>query len=176
MSRGLPVASPPVAFQQSRILWGVFVIAVLLYFVTGEIISARVEDFKSGGLVDPDSGMLWVIRLILIAESVVSLVILQAMFSTDQMMARLVAKSSEVTDELLTQALSTRQILSLAFIEAIAIYGLALFIMNGHRYDLYGFGVVALLMLMLLRPTREKWEATFRQASLEYPGVSSSPW
>jgi hypothetical protein len=45
-----------------------------------------------------------------------------------------------------------------AFLEAIAIYGLTLFMMTGNRLDFYGFAVTSFVALLLLWTQRGRWD------------------
>jgi len=87
-----------------------------------------------------------------------------------------ISKSDEVSDITICGALQTAFIQRLAFTESVAIYGLVLYLMNGERLDLYGFGMIALVNFVFIRPQRAEWEETFRWAAIEYSGVRSSPW
>jgi hypothetical protein len=79
------------------------------------------------------------------------------------------------SDAAVSGGLLTAQILRLAFSQSIAIYGLLLYMMNAERADLYGFVIVGLVALFVVRPSRDRWEAAFRWSASEYPGVSPSP-
>jgi hypothetical protein len=175
---GLPVGdiSPQQAFSAVTILHLTFSAAVLIYVVTGEIIAASVEDLRPGGFVDLDNGMLWIVRGFLAFNGAIGIILAFTVFGDDQNVPRMLGRAQEVTDATVAAALQTGHILRLAFAEAIAIYGLVLFQLNGHRYDLYGFAGVALAIFVLSRPSRDRWEGVFRTMSLKYPSVSSSPW
>jgi hypothetical protein len=150
--------------------------AIIIYFVTAEVIASQVEDFRPGGFVDFGSATIWAIRCAFIVTGLIGLAIANTLFSDERFAATTLNKAAEVTDSTLFAALQSAHIVRLAFTESIAIYGLNLFMMNGHRYDLYGFGFVALIVLIIGRPSRIRWEAIFRRVSIEHAGVSSSPW
>ncbi len=145
-----------------------------MYFVVGEIMRAQIDDFAGKGFVELDSTMIWTLRGTFVVLAVVNLVLIRTMFGDEAMLRRALAKREDVDDAAVVGVLVTAGILRLAFIEAIAIYGLVLYEMNAERYDLYGFGIVALIALISLRPSRTTWEETLRRMAIEHPGVSSS--
>jgi hypothetical protein len=176
MRQGQPGLSPPAAFSALNVVHLAFVGAVIVYFVTGEIISSQVEDFRPGGLVDLDSAMIWAVRGMLMVTGIGALILAHTYFSDESFVPRVLSRQGDVDDAAVAAALQTAHVIRLALTEGVAIYGLTLFICNGHRYDLYGFGAVALLNLAVLRPGRDRWEVVYRDAALKYEGVSSSPW
>ena len=64
----------------------------------------------------------------------------------------------------LPQRLLTASIVALAMCEAIAIYGVVLFLLGGQRTDFYGFAAFALVGFAVYFPRRSQWEAWAQQA------------
>jgi len=60
--------------------------------------------------------------------------------------------------------LLTASVVTLAMCEAIAIYGVVLFLLGGQRSDFYGFAAGAFLALAVYFPRRSLWEAWAHQA------------
>ena len=87
----------------------------------------------------------------------------------------MLSESSEVDDAKVAVRLQSSHVLTLAFSEQIAIFGFVLYMFSGERYDLYGFGLVTLINLILLRPTRDRWNELYRQTAIQHPGISSQP-
>lgn len=176
MRQGQSGLSPSAVFSVLNVLHLVFVGAVIVYFVTGEMIAAQVEDFRPGGLADLGSASTWALRAVLVITGLGALILAHTFFSDGSFVPRMLSKRGDASDASIAATLQTAHIIRLALTEGVAIYGLTLFICAGHRYDLYGFGAVALLNLAVLRPSRDRWEATYRDAALKYEGVNSSPW
>jgi hypothetical protein len=162
-------------FQTVVVLHFAYTGALFCYFIVGEVMKATVFP-PEPAFVNLGSPTIWVLRGIFAATGAIGLVLSYTAFTDASTVPRVLKRKTEVDDGTIAAALQTAHILRLAYVEAIAIYGLLLFMLDGHRYDLYGFGMVALLNLIALRPTRDKWEETYRRAAPEYPGVSTVPW
>ena len=64
----------------------------------------------------------------------------------------------------LVPRLLTASIVALAMCEAIAIYGLVLFLLGGRRADFYGFAAFALVGFAVYFPRRSQWEGRAHRA------------
>jgi hypothetical protein len=155
-----------------QVLHLMFLAATPIYFLVGEML--RLQDNGFGGFADL-GGSIWIVRGILSVFAAVELVLALTVFN-DRMIAKAISRSKDVTDRTVISALNSVQLNRLSFCAAISIFGLVLYLLNANRIDLYAFGVVGMLALLLVRPKRELWETTFRETSVKYPSVSSSPW
>jgi hypothetical protein len=175
--QGPPVqnALPAQVFQTLNILQSSFVAAVVIYVIVGEVMRLLISDFAPEGFINWGSEI-WVIRAVLAALSLYSIVASHFIFTDERMLTAALGKSTQVDDATIFTQLQTTQITRLALSESIAVYGLVLYVMNAERLDLYIFCGVALLNLILIRPRRDRWESAFRSAALTHPGISSSPW
>ena len=176
MNRAAITGTAGSVFQTVVVLHFAYTATPFCYFIVGEIMRAMVFPPEPGGFVNLGSPTIWVLRGIFAATGAIGLVLSYTAFTDAATVPRVLKRKTEVDDGTIAAALQTAHILRLAYVEAIAIYGLMLFVFDGHRYDLYGFGIVALLNLIALRPSRDKWEETYRRAAPEYPGVSTVPW
>lgn len=66
--------------------------------------------------------------------------------------------------------LFTVSVVALTMCEAIAIYGLVLFLIGGNRADFYGFAAFSLLAFAIHFPRRSKWEEWAREHGLPLQG------
>lgn len=162
-------------FQTVSVLQVAYIAAIFCYFVVGEVMKATVFP-PEPAFVNLGSPTIWVLRGIFGTFSVIGLTLSYTLNTDARMVPRILKRKTEVDDGVVAAALQTAHILRLAQIEAIAIYGLVLFILDGHRYDLYGFGIVAIINLLAMRPSRYGWEETYRREAAEYSGVSAVPW
>jgi hypothetical protein len=103
-----------------------------------------------------EDGQLWLIRVALTGLSVVSLLVVG-------LMTRLHQRPPGEGRHWLVRIVLGRDgtvsvaILRVAFIEAIGVYGLLLFILGGHLADLFAFCGVSLAALAWYFPTRRRW-------------------
>ena len=166
---------PSQVFQTGVILQFTFGAAVVVYVIVGEVIRVAIDDFAPDGFVNLGGGI-WVLRGILGALSLCSLIASHFVFTDERQLRSGMPRGSVVEDATVAMQLQTAQVVRLALTESIAIYGLVLYLMNAERVDLYLFCGVALSNIILTRPTRERWESAYRTAALSHPGVSSVPW
>jgi hypothetical protein len=166
--------SPRQAYENMQTVHLMYLAAIGCYFRVGETLRFGVANFESRGFADLGSSI-WIVRGVLSVLAVVELFLGLAVFN-DRMVAKVISRSKGVTDRTVWRALDGVRLGRPSFCGAISIFGLVLYLLNANRIDLYGFGAVSLLALLLVRPKRELWETTFRDMSIQYPGVSSSPW
>jgi hypothetical protein len=162
-------------FQTVAILQLTFGTAIVIYIVAGEVVRLTVDGFAPDGFVNWGSEI-WILRGLLGALSLYSLVASHFIFTDERQLRRGIPKGNTVDDATVAMQLQTAQIVKLALTESIAIYGLVLYMMNADRLDLYLFGAVAVSNLILTRPRRDHWESAYRAATLRHSGVSSLPW
>lgn len=175
MNRAAIAGTAGSVFQTVVVLHSAYTAAIFCYFIVGEIIKAMVFP-PEPAFVSLGSPTIWVLRGIFAGVSAIGLALSYTAFTDAATVPRVLKRKTEIDDGTIAAALQTAHILRLAYVEAVGIYGLLLFMLDGHRYDLYGFGIVALLNLIALRPSRDKWEETYRRAAAEYPAVSPMPW
>lgn len=75
----------------------------------------------------------------------------------------------------LPNRLTTATIVALAQCEAVAVYGLVLFLLAGHASDYYLFAAVALVGFALYFPRRESWEQQARELTRDAAGRGIRP-
>jgi hypothetical protein len=175
MATDKPATSPEQVFQTNRVLHMTFVAAVFVYIAVAEIIRWGDSEFAERGGFVALGDEIWLVRGILVVVSGIQLVLTHTLYG-DAFVRNTIRRSKDVTDETVIVSLQSTFIVRLALAESVAIYGLVLYMMNGERLDLYAFCAAALLNLLFIRPQRSEWEAIFREAAIEYPGVRSSPW
>ncbi|HEY5625062.1 MAG TPA: hypothetical protein VIT93_01090, partial [Dehalococcoidia bacterium] len=132
------------------------------------------EDFADGGFVGLGD-VIWFPRAAIIAYTL-ALTIGLRLIRDEGQIAAMVERIGKSDDAVIAQGLHAALITRVAFVEATAVLGYLLYVMDGNRLDLYAFPAMALVILLFLRPTKERWRAAFQAASLKYEGVSSDPW
>lgn len=174
MSRGLPVASASQAYLNARVLGFAFTVAPVMYIVMGEVLRFSANDFAPDGFNNFGEAI-WAARAAVFAWVVVSSIVAHRVITDERFVQSALAKEESASDATVYAALTAATVVRYAFVESVAILGVLLYVNNADRID-YIFPLITVLNMFLLRPNRDRWEAAFRQASLQHPGVSSLPW
>lgn len=173
------VIRPSQVFNATSVVHIAFLIAVVIYVVVGEVISATNPEFE--GYLEPGFDMEPLLRLLFIGISVVQALLAVTWFRGNRLVETAIENSRKTLNQepdaaVVAGGLQSAHILRLAMFESIAVYGLTLFLMGGERLDLYGFCAASFVGLLLIWPKRTGWENTFRSLSQRYSGVPSDPW
>ena len=145
--------------RQAQRIGAMLVLALLTYALVVEMIRTQRAPFTGFAPAVP----LGLLRLLLAAMAVLGLVVVNIVRSKI-IAGRVTGASPVVGRPPLVQRLLTASLVTLATCQAIAIYGLVLFLLGGQRADFYGFAAFALLGFALYFPRRSQWEAWAQQA------------
>jgi ATP synthase subunit C len=100
-----------------------------------------------------------VLRIVLVAMAVANLVVIRIL--VPKLLAT-PAKGVEIRGQprasAVVKKLFTASVFALAMCEAVAIYGLVLFLIGGNRADFYGFAAFSLVAFAIHFPRRSQWE------------------
>jgi uncharacterized integral membrane protein len=141
------------ACRQAQLIGGALVLAIGTYAFVVEMLRTNQAPFLGFSPRAP----LGLLRLVFAIVTVVILVVVNVV--RKQMVAGPAAGRAPLPQRLLTAS-----IVALAMCEAIAIYGLVLFLLGGQRADFYGFAALALVGFAVYFPRRSQWEAWAQQA------------
>jgi len=145
--------------RQAQVIGGALVAALATYAFVVEMVRTQKAPFMGHAPTVP----LPLLRLVLAVMSGLGLVFVNVV-RRRIVAGRTVASSPGAAPIPLVQRLLTASIVALAMCEAIAIYGLVLFLVGGQRLDFYGFAAFALLAFAAYFPRRSQWEAWAQQA------------
>ena len=145
--------------RQGQLIGGGLLLALVMYAFVVEQIRAQQAPF-SGFVPGAPVALL---RLGFVVMSGLALVV-GNLVRSNVLAGRSAATVPVPGTSTLVQRLLTASIVMLALCEAIAIYGLVLFLIGGRRADFYGFSALALLAFAVYFPRRSQWEAWARQA------------
>jgi F0F1-type ATP synthase membrane subunit c/vacuolar-type H+-ATPase subunit K len=158
------VSAPPADVRQGcrhgQLVAAVFIFAVVMYAFFVEMMAQAFAPFR-GFAPEIDLG---VSRIVLGALAVMSLALGRVL--RDKLGAALVVpitpmrRTSAVTRRLFTGSLFT-----LLLTEAIAVYGLVLFMLGGRRLDFYAFAALSLVAFVVHFPRLSVWEDRARKLS-----------
>jgi hypothetical protein len=143
--------------EHARNIHVVFMGAILLYVIFGVVLKLFVMGSEPGFVGFPDSMysmMLSTLFLVSIVLSIVVLFILPRQNSPQKLIKGDAIVSSEEFGQVLLKAHMTR----VAMAQAIAIFGLLLFFLNGELLPLFAFSGITLVLLVLIFPRRAEWE------------------
>ena len=147
------------ACRRAQLIGGVLVLAIATYAFVVEMIRTRNAPFIGFAPTVP----LPLLRLVLAGMAGLGLVVVSIV--RPKIIAGQVAASSPGAGErTLVQRLLSATIVTLAVCQAIAIYGLVLFLLGGQRADFYGFAAGALLGFAVYFPRLSQWEAWAHRA------------
>jgi hypothetical protein len=109
--------------------------AVVVYVIVGEVINWSDPEFD-GYVFSGDEGMMWVLRCLFVVVGLV-----QALLGVvlGRIAHREMLQQEHVEAITVAARLQARHISRAASLEAIAVFGVILYILGGERADLYGF-------------------------------------
>jgi hypothetical protein len=163
---------PNQVYTKTVTMHAAFTGAVVIYVMVGEVIKWSDPEFD-GYVFSGGDDTMWFLRgLFVVVGS------LQALLGLvlRRMVAREMLQEEHVDASKVASRLQADQISRDASSEAVAIFGLILYLLGGQRADLYGFCAVSMVGLLLTWPRRAVWEATFRELAVRHPNVPSDPW
>jgi len=143
----------------------------------GEVTRWSDPEFAGGGY-GPDwigDNLVW-LRLTVLAFTAVNAAPLFLIYNRDWYRDKKVATSKRRPAIALSGALMTNHITQLATATPVGVIGLMLYVLAGERLDLYLFNGIALAGLLLIWPTRARWEHAFRRHALTNPAIPADPW
>lgn len=142
--------------RRAQVVGASLVLAVVIYAVVVETFARGSRPFR--GLA-PDAPV-GIMRLILALSAVANLIVGRVLRQklTEAALRRGSPGASTVGQRMFVQSL-----LEMALTEAIAIYGLVLFLLGGQPLDFYGFAAVALVVLASQFPRLSRWEDQARE-------------
>jgi hypothetical protein len=166
-SRFVPPASTFEGYYRAtRSLYRVFLLSPLIYILVGGAIK-RFVMLPQGGFVDFAPAEY---NLILAAMTLISLLLVAvASFVLPRVrpLSALVAHSASLPD--LGAALSREQMLKMQMVQAPAIFGLVLFLLNGNLWHLILFSLLTALAQILVRVDWPRWEAARNEFEASHP-------
>lgn len=140
-----PLDKNPVKPPNEKFLWYAFLGAIFIYSIGAVIISQSGEGFKEGqGFVGLDSEMFLVLFYMFLFLSLIQLAVLSKWNS----------KVERKSAELLPENKKNLFTIKYALAEAMAIYGLMLFLMNGNSSHLILFSALAVVGMLLSYPKK----------------------
>jgi F0F1-type ATP synthase membrane subunit c/vacuolar-type H+-ATPase subunit K len=144
------------ACRRAQVVGASLVLAVVIYAVVVETFARGSRPFR--GLA-PDAPV-GIIRLLLVLSAIANLVVSRVL------RGKLTAAALRGAGPGATSAgqrMFVQSLLEMAMTEAIAIYGLVLFLVGGQPLDFYGFAAVALIVLASQFPRLSRWEDQARE-------------
>lgn len=137
------------AHRRATLIGGAMLGSLLVYVVAVEVLRATLAPFRGFA----EAPALPILRWAFLALSVGLLALARVT------RARLLAGAGAAP----AARLFTASVVSLALAEAIAVYGLVLFLVGGQVADFYGFLLLALVGIVINFPRRHQWEARARE-------------
>jgi hypothetical protein len=147
------------ACRQAQLIGGALVLAIATYAFVAEMIRTQNAPFIGFAPTVP----LPLLRLVLAGMAGLGLVVVNIV-RRRIIAGRVAALAPGAAPIPLVQRLLTASLVTLAMCQAIAIYGLVLFLLGGQRADFYGFAAFALVGFAVYFPRRSQWEAWAQQA------------
>ncbi len=145
------------AFNVSRILTFVYSASVLVYVVVATALVQFVPVARMGFVGFPKSTYGNIIILAIVAALLILagvLFVAPRFTSAEALLAR---KKIATIDKLGYELLRVHRTM-VAFITAIAIFGLVLFLFNGHLLHMIPFAILSILLQLYNLPRKEAWE------------------
>ena len=145
--------------RQAQIMGGGMALAIAIYALVIEMIRTQRAPF--GGFA-PDVP-LTLLRFAFVLMGVLCFVVVRMVrASIVAGRTRPVAPAGGLTP--LVHRLLTASVVTLGICESIAVYGLVLFLLGGHRSDFYGFAALSVAAFAVNFPRLSQWEAWAQQA------------
>jgi len=146
--------------RHAQLVTVVFMVAVVMYAFFVEMMRQAFAPFR-GFAPEVDLG---VSRVVLGALAILSLAVGRVL--RDKLGAALVVPITPMPrTSPVTRRLFTGSLLTLLLSEAIAVYGLVLFLLGGRQLDFYAFAALSLVSLIVHFPRRAQWEDRARKLS-----------
>jgi hypothetical protein len=120
-----------------KILWFVFISAIIVYNIIAMLLAQAQEDFK--GFVASDDGFASLLFYVLLSVSLINFIVLFKL-------------KEKIAKESLPRKKQSLTVASYAIGEMMAIFGLVLFLVAGNFAYLYSFSVLALVGMILVYP------------------------
>jgi len=158
------VSIPPADVRQgcrhAQLVAAVFMVTAVMYAFFIEMMRQAFAPFR-GFAPDVDLGVL---RVVLAVLAVLSLALGRVL--RDKVGATLLVPITPMRrTSPVTRRLFTGSLLTLLLSEAIAVYGLVLFLLGGRPLDFYAFAALSLVSLVVHFPRRAQWEDRARKLS-----------
>ncbi len=154
-------------YSQTRSMHLAFLMSTVVYVIMGFVIKNFVMGTEPGFVGLSASTYLMLGLIFLLASVVIGyllLVDLPRRNSPQNILAR-----KDVSSPLeLGPALQAAHILRVALAEALAVFGLVLFLLNGNPYHLLVFAAFAFSLLLVIYPRRPEWDEAKTLAEREY--------
>ncbi len=154
-------------YNQTRTVHLAFLMSTVVYVILGFVINNFIMGTMSGFVGLPFSIYLVLIIVFLLVSGLIIyllLVELPRRNSAQNILAR-----KDVSSPLeLGQALQATHMMRIALTQAIAIFGLVLFLLNGNLYHLLVFAAVACGLFIVIFPRRSEWDEAKALAEREY--------
>ncbi|MGH9462466.1 MAG: hypothetical protein ACRD1X_14725 [Vicinamibacteria bacterium] len=145
------------AYRRTAVIGGAMMSTLLVYTVVALAIASTSDPFEGFASLD-DGGLLRNVLLGLSLLQVVTIKIIRdrALQSPDPSSGVPTGKPGS-RSQLVSRLVST-SIVTFAFAESIAMYGLVLFLLNGDSTDLYIFLGLSILTFIMFFPKYHQWE------------------
>jgi len=149
------------AFKTGRRLTLVYILSNLVYVVVAVLLVRSVPVAHMGFVGFPDATYLNFVILAAAVSLVLLIVILLVLPRFISPQALLARKQIETVDNLGYELLQA-QLMRITLAQAIAIFGLMLFLFNGHWLHMIPFALLSILLLTLKFPRKEQWDEAKR--------------
>ena len=146
-----------VAFRKARLVNFVFLGSLFVMGGFGVFLKVFVMGTDPGFIGLPHSTYSVLFGVLSLVSVVLAFFVL-LIFPKQNSPTKLIEKSAIISLADLGQALLVVQMMRISFVQAIAIWGLILFFLNGELLPLFGFTGVALVLLVLIVPRWSDWE------------------
>ncbi len=144
-------------FRQVRFIHFSFLASTLIYGVVGILLKQFMMGAEPGFVGLDPSPYLMLLTLLIIVSVVVGFMILVVLPKRNSV--RHLIKSEAISSSAeLGQVLSKAHFLRMALAEAVAVFGLVLFFLNGNLLHLFAFIGIALVLLLLIFPRKAEWD------------------
>lgn len=145
--------------RRAQLVGAGLVLAVMMYAVVVEQLGRGFAPFH-GFAPDVPVGVL---RIALLAAAIANLVVGRVLRHKLGAAAPAITPTRDASA--VTRRLFTESVIELALSEAVAVYGLILFLLGGRPLDFYGFAALSLVAFALYFPRQSRWEDRARELS-----------
>ncbi len=154
-------------YSQTRTVHLAFLMSTVVYVILGFVIKNFVMGTESG-LVGLPALTYLMLRLIFLLVSVVIAYLLLFELPRRNSVQKILARKDVSSPLELGQALQAAHMMQVSLAQAIAIFGLLLFLLNGNLFHLFVFAAFAFTLLVGIYPRRSEWDEAKALAEREY--------
>ena len=159
------------AFRLIRLIHLVFLLANPVYGVLGVLLKWFGVQ-PEGGFTRLPPSTYNVLLLAVSVTAIVMAIIALFIFPRQNSVQKLRERTSISSVEELGQALAAIHMARMAMANSIGVFGLVLFLLNGHLLHLFAFAGSAFVLMLMLVPNRLEWDAARKQLEYERDGYT----